>query len=106
MALFDLLGRSWAMGIVWNLAAGPLSFRDLQRRCETVSPTTVNKRIKELREALIVEQTADGYALTAAGRQLYEFMSPLSRWSKEWAGRLAAQAKQSGAKFTGSKGAN
>ena len=30
MALFDLLGRRWAMGIIWNLAAGPATFRALQ----------------------------------------------------------------------------
>lgn len=91
---FDLLGRSWAMGIVWNRARGPLNFRELQRRCEMASPTTVNKRIKELREALLVEQTAAGYALTASGRELYEQMTPLARWSKEWAAQLGADAKR------------
>jgi len=29
MAL-DLLGRRWAMGILWNLAGGPSTFRALQ----------------------------------------------------------------------------
>ena len=26
MALFDLLGRSWAMDIIWNLHEGPVPF--------------------------------------------------------------------------------
>jgi DNA-binding HxlR family transcriptional regulator len=30
MVLFDLLSRRWAMGILWNLAEGPRTFRDLQ----------------------------------------------------------------------------
>ena len=88
MALFDLLGRSWAMGIVWNLRNGTLNFRELQSRCETVSPTTLNRRIKDLREARIVELTADGYKLTPSGMKLYELMLPLSRWARGWAQRL------------------
>ena len=44
MALFDLLGRSWAMGVVWQLQKGPATFRELQQRCESISPSTLNKR--------------------------------------------------------------
>lgn len=91
MALFDLLGRSWAMGIVWVLSGGPLNFRDLQERCESVSPTTLNRRLKELREAGIVIRTDDGYALTPRGMKLYEHMLPLSKWSKAWARALAGE---------------
>ena len=29
MAAFDLLGRRWAMGIIWNLSKGPATFRSL-----------------------------------------------------------------------------
>jgi len=94
MALFDLLGRSWAMGIVWNLSKKPLNFRDLQQRCESVSPTTLNKRIKELRQSKIVELTEDGYALTPSGQKLYEHMQPLARWSKAWARRLEGPDKR------------
>lgn len=88
MALFDLLGRSWAMGIVWNLHQKPLTFRELQKRCESVSPTTLNKRLKDLREARIVVRTEKGYALTSSGMKLYEHMQPLSQWAKGWAKRL------------------
>ena len=46
MALFDLLGRRWAMGIVWNLAAGPVTFRALQalhgRTSGTISPSVLS----------------------------------------------------------------
>ena len=92
MALFDLLGRSWAMGIVWNLSEKPLRFRELQERCETVSPTTLNKRLKELRESGLIKTEDDGYALTAAGRSLFRHLLPLSKWSKQWARRLSNQA--------------
>lgn len=85
MALFDLLGRSWAMGIIWHLAAGPGTFRKLQEYCETISPTTLNKRLKELTLAGIIERTLDGYALTGKGQELFQGLEPLGLWAKEWA---------------------
>jgi DNA-binding HxlR family transcriptional regulator len=38
MALLDLLGRRWALGVLWNLSkGGPCTFRELQERCEGVA---------------------------------------------------------------------
>ena len=85
MALLDLLGRSWAMGIVWHLYKGPSTFRRLQEYCETISPTTLNKRLKELRDSHLIVRTVDGYSLTQQGRELYELIEPLGSWAKEWA---------------------
>ncbi|MGS2764468.1 winged helix-turn-helix transcriptional regulator [Sinomicrobium sp. M5D2P9] len=88
MALFDLLGRSWAMGIIWHLSGGPGTFRKIQDYCETISPTTLNKRLKELIQARLIEKTADGYALTPMGKEVFELLSPLGLWAKNWAGNL------------------
>ena len=85
MALFDLLGRSWAMGILWNLHAGPATFRSLQERCETVSPSTLNSRIKELKESGLVDRTVDGYVLTPMGDELLALLKPIAQWSRQWA---------------------
>ncbi len=85
MALLDLLGRSWAMGIVWHLYKGPSTFRRLQEYCEAISPTTLNKRLKELRDSHLIVRTVDGYALTQQGKELYELIEPLGSWAKEWA---------------------
>ncbi|MCL6266949.1 winged helix-turn-helix transcriptional regulator [Flagellimonas myxillae] len=85
MALLDLLGRSWAMGIVWHLYKGPSTFRKLQEYCETISPTTLNKRLKELRDSHLIVRTVDGYALSQQGRELYELIEPLGNWAKGWA---------------------
>lgn len=84
MALFDLLGRSWAMGIVWNLSKGACTFRDLQERCESVSPTTLNKRLKELTEAKVVKRNLDGYTLTRSGKELFDLLKPIGKWAKAW----------------------
>jgi DNA-binding HxlR family transcriptional regulator len=89
MALLDLLGRRWAMGILWNLSrGGPCTFRQLQQRCEAISPTVLNTRLKELREAGLVEHSQEGYRATIAGRQLYTLLGPLGVWAKKWAAEL------------------
>ncbi|MDD4095910.1 MAG: helix-turn-helix domain-containing protein [Oscillospiraceae bacterium] len=88
MALFDLLGRRWAMGIVWSLSSGPATFRALQSYCErksgTISPSILNSRIKDLQQAKLVERTLDGYQLTALGHELFEKLEPLGEWSRKW----------------------
>jgi DNA-binding HxlR family transcriptional regulator len=85
MVLFDLLGRRWAMGIIWNLSKGPAAFRVLQMKCETISPTILSTRLKELTAAHIVERTLDGYQLTEMGYELFSLLKPLGDWSKAWA---------------------
>ncbi|GFE61953.1 helix-turn-helix domain-containing protein [Geobacter sp. AOG2] len=83
-ALFDLLGRRWALGILWNLENGPCTFRSLQERCGDISPSILNSRIKDLREADLVEKTLDGYVLTRRGKELRAIILPLGKWSAVW----------------------
>ncbi len=90
MALFDLLGRRWSMGVLWTLSeGGPCTFRELQGRCESISPTVLNVRLKELREAGLVEHDGLGYRATPSGRELYGLLVPLGQWSKTWARKLS-----------------
>ncbi len=49
MALLDLLGRRWALRVVWELRDGPLVFRALQERCAGMSSSVLNQRLRELR---------------------------------------------------------
>jgi DNA-binding HxlR family transcriptional regulator len=45
----------------------------------------LNKRLAELREALIVEHsTGQGYSLTDHGKALRKSLGPLYRWAIEW----------------------
>lgn len=85
MALFDLLGRRWAMGILWTLCeTGPGTFRTLQERCETISPSVLNHRLQELQAAKFVERTQQGYAATSLGRRIYDHLVPLGAVAKTW----------------------
>jgi DNA-binding HxlR family transcriptional regulator len=85
MALFDLLGRRWAMGIVWQLSDGPLPFNELQKRCDSISPTILSARIKDLCETQLIEKTLEGYALTGLGKELFSILEPFKGWAVKWA---------------------
>jgi DNA-binding HxlR family transcriptional regulator len=85
MALLDLLGRRWLARIVWELNEAPMTFRELRSRCDEMSPTVLNQRLSELREARIVEIASDGgYTLTATGKALLKAMMPMLAWSAMW----------------------
>ena len=91
MALFDLLGRTWALGILWNLRDSPATFRELQIRCEHISPTLLNSRLKELKATLLVEKTGAGYALTHDGFAIFKLIEPMGAWSRTWQKSLQKQ---------------
>ena len=85
MALLDLLGRRWALRIIWELnETSSANFRDLQRRCGGISSSVLADRLRELAEAEVVGRGADGYLLTARGRDLLERLRLLEEWSVEW----------------------
>lgn len=84
MAIFDLLGRRWAMGIVWQLSEGPLTFGELQSRCASISPTILSTRLKDLSEAKLLERTLEGYQLTRMGKELFQILHPFGPWSIRW----------------------
>ena len=85
MVLLDLLGRRWTLRLVWELRDQPRRFRELQDLIGA-SPTIINTRLSELREAKLVElETERGYRLTALGRELLKLMLPLHLWSEKWA---------------------
>jgi DNA-binding HxlR family transcriptional regulator len=89
MALLDLLGRRWALRVLWELRGGEsLTFRELQARCAEVSSSVLNDRLRELRAAAVVTaQPGHGYSLTREGSQLLKDLAPLDDWAKRWARR-------------------
>jgi len=92
MVLLDLLGRRWALRIVWELRDDrSLTSRALRAACDEASPTVLQARLSELREAGCVELVAgDGYRLTALGKDLAENFLPLYRFAERWS-KLNAQ---------------
>jgi DNA-binding HxlR family transcriptional regulator len=87
MVVLDLLGRRWALRILWDLRNGERqSFCVLQERCDISSPNVLSARLKELRHAGVIDlEDGAGYGLTQAGRDLLKAMGPLSAWADSWA---------------------
>lgn len=91
MALLDLLGRRWSLRILWELRDDPLTSRALRTACDEASPTVLQARLTELREAGFVELgEGGGYGLTPLGRDLCETFMPLHRFAERWHSKSGA----------------
>lgn len=88
MALLDLLGRRWALRILWELRDAPMTFRALRLACDDASPSVLNARLRELRDAKLVEQRdGEGYALTPGAEDLGAMLLAMDDWARRWARR-------------------
>jgi DNA-binding HxlR family transcriptional regulator len=86
MAALDLLGRRWSLRVLWELRGAPLTFRALRDACGGPSPTVLNRRLTELRDARLVDhEEPGGYRLSDVGTELLEALTPLTEWSRRWA---------------------
>jgi DNA-binding HxlR family transcriptional regulator len=86
MAVLDLLGRRWALRVLWELRDGAApTFRELQANCGGISSSVLNDRLRELREAGIVTAESGGYQLTETGAGLLTALAPLDAWARAWA---------------------
>lgn len=95
MVLLDLLGRRWTLRILWELRAGPETFRGLRARCDDMSPSVLNTRLRELRAAGIVSAQGEaGYALTGHGLELLRALGPINDWAKAWARRESRRGRR------------
>ena len=85
MALLDLLGRRWTLRIIWELREQALTSRALRKACDDASPTVLQARLAELRQAGFVElDPASGYRLTETGKELNSTFLPLYHFAGRW----------------------
>ena len=90
MVLLDLLGKRWTLRILWELGSGgAASFRELRSRCEEVSPTVLNTRLKDLRRLHLIDLGEAGYELTPYGAELAQMLGPLDAWASRWAEKIS-----------------
>jgi len=88
MALLELLGRRWALRVLWELRDGALGFRALQARCGELSRSSLSQRLAELTEARLVEATAAGdYRYSREGEELMQLLMPINEWAIRWGKR-------------------
>lgn len=85
LVAFDLLGRRWALRVLWELREDHLGFRALQQRCGDMSSSVLRDRLAELHGAGLLETDDAGrYGLSRHGRALLEALKPLSSWAEDW----------------------
>ena len=85
----DLLGRRWALAIVWASAeAGAVRFNEFKQTLEGIPPRTLAARLVELEEAgVLVRHVYDTrpprveYQLTEAGLRLRFVVEALNVWA-------------------------
>ncbi|KIQ08046.1 winged helix-turn-helix transcriptional regulator [Rhodococcus sp. MEB064] len=88
MVALDLLGRRGALTVLWSLRDGPATFRKLQELADGMAASTLNTRLRELRDVGLIERSDGGYRLATDGRALLDAGEPLLDWAHEWALRL------------------
>ncbi|MEQ8205573.1 MAG: helix-turn-helix domain-containing protein [Woeseia sp.] len=80
--LSELLGRRWALRVIWELRGGALTFRALQAACGQISPSVLQTRIHDLSRLGVIEKIPRlGYRLSASGEQLFLNLESLCDWA-------------------------
>jgi len=88
--LLALLEARYALRVLWALRDGhPQTFRLLQDSVGRITPNTLNTRIKELREAGLVNHGNEGYILTPVGADLLKRLAELQVFASRWVSSLA-----------------
>lgn len=81
----SLLSRRWVLRILWELKTEPSGFREMQARCENLSPNTLSTRLSEMKDACLIEQSSDGrWQLSVIGKKLQPALMQVNDWSHEW----------------------
>jgi DNA-binding HxlR family transcriptional regulator len=82
-SVLELLGRRWALRLVWEVRRGTRSFSELRERTG-ISPSVLSARLRELVDAGVLERDAGGrYRLSGRGRELARILYDLNRWAQQ-----------------------
>jgi DNA-binding HxlR family transcriptional regulator len=79
--LFDVLGRRWALRLVWEMGDDGLTYRELASKVPDMSTSSLTQRLRELRAVRLVEH-ANGYRLTPTGRELRTQLGSMRDWAE------------------------
>lgn len=90
--LLELLESRYALRVLWALKDGhPQTFRLLQDSVGSITPNTLNTRIKELRAAGLLTHATPGYTVTTLGADLLKRLNDLQAFAGKW---VASQIKK------------
>jgi DNA-binding HxlR family transcriptional regulator len=78
----EMLGRRWALRLVWELRRDALGFSQLRARTG-ISSSVLADRLRDLDAGGVVERDEGRrYRLSAAGRELARVLYDLNRWAE------------------------
>ena len=84
----DLLGRRWALALLYAAHAGAVRFNEFRQVLGEIPPRTLVQRLSELEEAGLLERRVVAsrpphaeYHLTPHGRRLKALVDALTRWA-------------------------
>lgn len=84
--LLALLEARYALRVLWALRDGhPQTFRLLQDSVGSITPNTLNTRLKELRAAGLLGHGGEGYGLTPSGADLLRRLNEVQPFAVRWA---------------------
>ncbi len=87
----EIIGEKWTLLILRELLLGTSRFSDFQRSMSRISPTVLNKRLKQLEETgIVLKKRLSGqkgfeYRLTAMGKELEPIIEQVAIWGQRWA---------------------
>ena len=87
----EIIGEKWTLLILRELLLGTSRFNDFQRSMSRISPTVLNKRLKQLEEkGIVLKKRLSGqkgfeYRLTAMGKELEPIIEQVAIWGQRWA---------------------
>lgn len=92
--LFGLLEARYALRVLWALRdEHAQTFRLLQDSVGGITPNTLNTRLKELREAGLVDHGPNGYLVTDSGKDLLRRLTEVQPFAQRWAAGRARRGK-------------
>jgi DNA-binding HxlR family transcriptional regulator len=86
----DVLGRRWALALLYASHAGAVRFNEFRQALREVPPRTLAQRLADLEDAGLLERRVIDarpphveYRLTAHGRRLNAVFDVLRRWPEQ-----------------------
>ena len=87
--LFELLESRYALRVLWALKDGhPQTFCLLQDSIGSITPNTLNTRIKELRAVGLLTHGTAGYTVTTLGADLLKRLGEVQPFAAKWSASL------------------
>jgi|RhiMethySRZTD1v2_1073278.scaffolds.fasta_scaffold16929_7 DNA-binding HxlR family transcriptional regulator len=86
----EVLAERWTLLVVRNLLLGCTTFTEIAHGVPAMSRSLLAQRLRALEDAGVIEtrrprdRRATHYALTEAGRGLWDVVRPLAAWGERW----------------------